>query len=379
MCRVIAFAIFVGLVGTARAELPGAVESKSQVFDYGNYDPYDRSNLYGFNHAPSVTRAGDGDQLQAAWFSGPYEASIHQVILGSSSDDGGQTWNKAEVLNDEPRKSDFDPGFVDAGDRTYLFFSTGRWTRWPFVGFRDAENSQVGGKSFAIQLRSKSRGDAKWSDAVNIGAERGWNCRSNGLKLSTGELLIPTHRLDPLPYVSSVWISSDEGKSWTRGSEVSVQGKTGAAEPSIAELPDGRIVMSLRANDGHVWFSRSTDRGRTWSAAEQSELTGAASSSNVFCTSDGRLVLTYNSSAPERTQLSLRVSDDAGKTWSDALSIAEVAQPVEGDEVYSRQVCYPSVCQLNDGALRVVWTEIEVSPNVQSGIIQSALVRLNEK
>jgi hypothetical protein len=199
------------------------------------------------------------------------------------------------------------------------------------------------------------------------------------LRLSTGELLIPTHRLDPLPYVSSVWISSDEGKTWTRGSEVSVPGKTGAAEPSIAELPDGQIVMSLRTNDGRVWLARSKDRGHSWSPAERTELVGAASSSNLFCTSNGRLVLTYNSSTPDRTQLSLRVSEDAGHTWSEPLLIAEVEPPTEGDEVYSRQVCYPSVCEIDDGALRIVWAEIEVSPTVQSGVIQSALVHLKEK
>lgn len=358
----IIFAVFVGLVGLAHGEEPGAVESKSLVFDYGNYDPYDRANLYGFNHAPSVTRVDrdslQSDQLQTAWLSGAYEASSQQVILGATSDDGGQTWKKAEVLNDEPRKSDFDPRFIDADDRTYLFFSTGRWMRWPFVGFRDAENAQVGGKSFAIQVLEKSSRDGKWSGAVDIGTERDWNCRSNGLRLSTGELLIPTHRLDPLPYMSSVWISSDDSTSWTRGSEVSVPGKTG-----VAELPDGQIVMSLRANDGHVSLARSKDRGRTWSEAERTELTGAASSSNVSCTSAGRLVLTDNSSAPERTRLSLRVSEDTGKTWSDALTIADVEQPGEGDEVYGRQVCYPSVCELDDGALRIVWADIESAPS----------------
>lgn len=178
MLRTTTFIVLASLTVIARADTPGVVESKSLVFDFGNYDPYDRANLYGLNHAPSVTCVGK-DQLQTAWFSGPYEASIHQVILGATSD-------------------------------------------------------------------------------------------------------------------------------------------------------------------------------------------------------GGRIVLTYNSSAPERTQLSLRVSDDAGKTWSDPLVIAEVQPPADGDEICSRQVCYPSVCELDDGRLRIVWADIEVSPNVQSGVIQSALVRLKE-
>ena len=62
----------------------------STVFEYGNSDPYDRANLYGFNHAPNVTVAPDGS-LIAAWFSGAHEGDIHQLILQAKSADGGKS------------------------------------------------------------------------------------------------------------------------------------------------------------------------------------------------------------------------------------------------------------------------------------------------
>jgi len=189
--------------------------------------------------------------------------------------------------------------------------------------------------------------------------------------------LLPLHRLDPQPYVASVMISSDGGATWRRGADVSTPGQIGAAEPSIAQLADGSLLMSLRVSDGRIWLARSSDLGRTWSDPERTELVAAASSSNVFCTTGARLLLTYNSSAPERTELSMVESVDGGRSWSRPLSLAEIAAPTDDDEVYSRQVCYPSVCELDDGALRVVWAEIEVSPKLQSGIIQSARVRLS--
>jgi hypothetical protein len=50
------------------------------------------------------------------------------------------------------------------------------------------------------------------------------------------------------------------------------QSLRGAIEPTLAEMPDGRILMVLRANAGSVdpnsgfkWFSLSGDHGRTWS------------------------------------------------------------------------------------------------------------------
>ena len=66
------------------------VVSRTTVHEHPHADPYDRANLYGFNHAPSVTTLTDG-RLLAAWFSGPFEASVDQVILGAYSSDGGQT------------------------------------------------------------------------------------------------------------------------------------------------------------------------------------------------------------------------------------------------------------------------------------------------
>ena len=100
----------------------------------------------------------------------------------------------------------------------------------------------------------------------------------------------------------------------------------------------------------------------------------------MFCASEGTLLLTYNSSAPLRSQLALRASHDAGKSWTKPLVIAEIEPPSEDEEVYSRQVCYPSVCELENGALRIAWARIEVSSKLQSGVIESALVRLyNDK
>src|SRR5438093_5203436 len=130
-----------------RAAIPARapnIISCSLIFRHPACDPYDRENRHGFNHAPSVTMLSDG-RLLAAWFSAPFEASVQQVILASSSLDGGVSWTPAEVLQDSPRLSDFDPAFIADGRRTWFFFSAGRWIRWPFL--RDEKN-QVGVNSY---------------------------------------------------------------------------------------------------------------------------------------------------------------------------------------------------------------------------------------
>jgi hypothetical protein len=367
---------FVILQGTCRAQLSAVLESKATVFKYSRSDPYDRENLYGMNHAPSIIRLPDG-KLCAAWFSGPFEASVHQVILGSFSSDGGKTWSEAQVLNDEPRKSDFDPAFISDGKRTWLFFTAGRWDRYPFVGRRAAEQEQVGAKSYWLLTRYSDDSGKTWSRPERVLGETGFTCRSNGIALSSGELLLPVQTTDS-PHTSGVIKSTDGGKTWKRFGWVATPEKIGAAEPTIAELPGGRVLMATRSNDGLLWTAIATDRGETWGKPAKTDVVAAGASHNLLRLSDGRIVLTHSESPPPlRSPLTVRISaDNDGQKWGPPLLVDEVPRPEEGGTVWSRQVTYPSACQLEDGTVVIVWAKLEASPDSQWGIIESARLRV---
>ena len=370
-------AVLLLLARASSAKVPpeAVVLSTGDVYAYDKADPYDLGNLYGFNHAPSVTLLPDG-RLLTAWFSGPYEASVHQVILGSYSSDQGQTWTDAEVLQDDPHRSDFDPAFIANEDRTWLFFTVGRWNRYPFVGLRDAEKREVGIDSFKLFSRTFEGSNEAWSEPRQVMETAGWGCRSNGIILSSGELLLPIYDFHP-PYTSAVLISSDDGESWERFGRVQPPDNVGAAEPTVAELPSGRLIMALRTTDGHLWTSVSSDRGKNWSAPVMSDMIAAQTSHNLFCTSKGVLVLTHNASRPPlRTPLTLRTSLDEGRTWSDPIVLDEVESADEKDVFWSRQVTYPSVIELSDGTLAIVWAKLEISNRRQSGVIRCARVKL---
>ena len=347
------------------------VVSRSTVFEHPNSDPYDRANRFGFNHAPSVTTLADG-RLLCAWFSGPFEASVDQVILASYSSDGGRTWSDAEVLQDFPHTSDFDPAFLSNGSRTWLFFSRGRWNRYPFV--RGERDGGIGVKSFQMFHRYTDDSGETWSAPQALPIERGYNCRSNGIRLSSGELLVPTHLL--LGEDSGVLKSRDDGKTWTRHTGVSTP--AGQAEPTIAELKSGAVMMFLRTNDGHLWRTVSHDRGETWSVPEKTDMLAAAASHNLFRTEDGRLVLTHDESPPPfRSPLTVRVSEDDGRSWSEPFTLAAVPRPQQGDAIWGLQVTYPSATQLSKGTIVIVWARIALGDDEQWGDIQSARVRID--
>jgi len=344
------------------------VLSRSLIFRYENADPYDLKNLYGFNHATSIMTLPDG-RLLAAWFSGPFEASVHQVILASYSSDKGQTWAPAFELQNTPRTSDFDPAFIRDGKRVWFFYSAGRWNRYPFV--RDQKH-EVGVESFKVYHRYSDDSGRSWSSPTLVLEKIGMGCRSNGIKLSTGELLLPLHGF--LSGVASVLKSADGGKTWHRFGEIRTA--TVAHEPSIAELPSGEIMMVLRTGDGVLWQAFSKDKGETWLPAEKTDIVAARSSHNLFRLEDGRIVLTHNASKSVRTPLTLRLSTDAGMTWNEPLVIAAVPVPGPDDQVWTRQVSYPSVTTIDARTLAVAWGEISISNVEQRGDIYLAKVQV---
>lgn len=350
------------------------VRSRSQVFKYHTADPYDRANLYGFNHAPSVVQMPDG-RLLAAWFSGPYEAAVHQVILGCYSDDGGATWSDVQVLQDDPVRSDFDPAFIRAGDRVYMCYSVGRWNKYPSYRPGPGEEAATGPESFTIQCRWSDDSGETWSDPVRMHDSTGWGCRSNGIQLQTGELVLPTH--DFLKWQSASLVSSDDGKTWTRSEPID-PGGIKVAEPCIAQCDSGTLIMATRCRDGVMRFSRSTDRGASWSAPEEAGIVAGDSSPSLITLSDGTLVLTYTASPPpNRTSLGVRTSKDEGRTWSDVLEVASVEAAEPGEDFWSHSACYPSATELPDGRVLVVWTQISMSPSWQGGTIESAVIQVN--
>jgi predicted neuraminidase len=345
---------------------PPQILSRSVVFQHPSRDPYARDNFFGFNHAPSLVLLPD-ERLLAAWFSGPFEASVDQAILGAYSSDGGQTWGKSFVLQDFPHLSDFDPAFIADGTQTFFFFSAGRENRYPVL---HDEKNRVGVASFNTYVSSSEDSGRQWS-TPKVAGEHVY-CRSNGVRLSTGELLLPVYEI---PSRGGVLKSMDDGKSWRHYGQITTP--FGAGEPSIAELKSGAVIMVLRTSDGFLWKTLSTDKGEHWSDPVRTNIHAATTSHNIFRTRDGTMLLTLNESAPRiRTPLVMRESTDDGDSWSDPVTLTEIQIPKAGDSVWAREVSYPSVAELKDGTVVVVWAKLILSDTEQWGDIEAVRIRV---
>jgi predicted neuraminidase len=349
-CFLIAYLI-VSLAALDAAEEPAIqITDRTVIFKHTSTDPKDPANTSGYNLGPSITVLPDG-RLMAAWFSSPSEGAESQRIVQAFSSDQGHTWGEATVLQDIAGRADFDPSLFVAGKETFLFFS--------------CFDPQID-----IYFRRSSDSAKTWTELVKIN-QPNHTTRSNGIALSTGELLVPLHTRGTK--AGGVMKSRDGGKTWTRfGAVANPEGQGG--EPTIAETKSGKIHMMLRTKDGLLWRSISADKGETWSAPEKTGLTATSSASHLLCTRDGTLVLTYNPGpTPLRFPLLMRTSRDEGVTWSEPTLLADRPTKVGG-----WSICYPTLTELADGTLIAIWSQIKGSPGELYGDIHAARIVLKK-
>ena len=152
---------------------------------------------------------------------------------------------------------------------------------------------------------------------------------SSLLELRTGRLLLPFHggvgHQGTQHNVAGCFFSDDGGSTWHCATHTVDLPMRGAMEASVAELPDGELVMSLRTQLGAVFLAHSCDSGETWSLPQTTGLKAPESCTCLRCvpgTDD--LLLFWNDSSYDpthhhfglRTPLSVALSSDRGHTWT---------------------------------------------------------------
>lgn len=280
------------------------------------------SEGYGIYRIPSVCMTPGGrllafSEARRSFLSRGWECHINngREILSSelhcamkSSEDGGKTWSEQTII------PQLEKGFTyEARDPSPLCdYDTGEiflFTRGPYV------------------ISSKDDGKT-WSEPSSLsGALSGdWNDLTSGTGNSAIQFRLGKYkgRLVTALYGSNVVcliFSDDHGKTWQPGA-YHVANKNG--EPSIAELSDGRLIVSPRHGDEKLGrkFLISEDGGGSFSeircepaipmsgqgeivACEPIEIAGKGKVHPIICCGP----------AENKTRLTVMVSLDDCKTW----------------------------------------------------------------
>jgi predicted neuraminidase len=352
-------------------------------------------------HGSSIVNLPNGDFL-AAWFEGSGERTADDVkIMGARLKKGEAVWSKPFPMADTYNIPDCNPVlFLNHQNKLFLVWIAVQANRWEYsiLKYKTSIDYNKNGapiwnwqdnillkpnENFAKEVKSKFKdlpnGTSAWAayapeydkmiiDAAKDEGKRsiGWMTRIKPLLLGENKILLPLYS-DGFNF-SLVVISDDDGTNWQPSLPIVGRGNV---QPSLIQKKDGTIVSYMRDNGDappRVQVSESVDTGRTWTAAQKTEIPNTASV-QVLKLSDGRWAFIGNDIDDGRYQISLYLSDDEGKTWNWKTHLEQVKK---GEGSFS----YPSMLQAADGMLHITYSyqQQEKLESIKYVVVNPALI-----
>ena len=249
------------------------------------------------------------------------------------SEDGGKTWGALKVLWDDGNNVCGNPAPVFDTETGILFLLS----TWNLGEDHEQEIiAQTSRDTRRIFLLSSPDGGTSWSAPLEITLsvkkpEWTWYatgpCHGIQLKsgLHRGRMVIPCDHIeaDSKKYYSHVIYSDDHGQTWQIGD---ITPMDQVNECTVAELSDGRLLLNMRNYDRTAKarkISHSTDGGQTWGPviSDQALVEPICQASLLKMPGrrrkPGKLLFLNPSDESNRIRMTLHISNDDGKTWTD--------------------------------------------------------------
>jgi sialidase-1 len=304
---------------------------------------------------PAIVTAPNGDLVAAIDERVPSCADLNGSkdinIVIRRSNDNGNTWSEIQTVVDYPLgQSASDPSMiVDNYTREiFLFFNFMDHSKEKDVYYLRVTKSSDNGKTWSTPRDiTKDITKPEWhNDFKFITSGR-------GIQPKSGKLL---HTLVNLQHGLHLFYSDDHGKTWHLINTPIQPGD----ESKVVELADGTWMVNSRVKGiGMRYVHTSTDQGKTWTSRPDSTLTDPGCNASIVrysLVADGadknRLLFSNANSSKERNNMTVRISYDEGKTWS------------EGKTIYAGGAAYSSLTVLSNGEVILFFEKDDYTKNV---------------
>ena len=306
------------------------------------------------------------------------------------SKDDGRTWTKLAQLYDGPKPGTPRSGLlVRAKDGTIVMAYHDKDT-YKRVWDKKAKQYSDDSRQDIWTIRSRDGGKT-WSDRQRIFSGYG-AIFINIMQSDNGNIVLPLQGLmvGRNHHCMCSYTSADVGKTWRKSNVIDLGGQgnhEGAYEGTIGQLSDGRLWMLIRTNLDQFWSAYSSDNGVYWRVIRPSGIDASSAPGFLLRLQSGRLVLVWNRLYPEgknsyprrkgdghgttesaswhRSELSMALSEDDGRTWTKPVVIAHTKS--------KRGIAYPDVLERRPGEIWVT-TRHPIKPRVRISLKESDYV-----
>lgn len=349
------------------------------------------------NHSSCVVELPNGDLL-ACWFHGSGERTADDVrVEGARLRRGTSTWGPRFTLADTPGFPDCNPAmFLDPQGRLWLVWITIQSNRWEssllkyqrsedFLGdgpprwndrgvihlkppaeFANAALAHFGrveaGRLAAApdeEARGKVREEFATYRALatdRLGQRLGWMPRAHPFVLEGRRLILPLYS-DGFDF-SLMALSDDGGETWRTSTPLLGEGNI---QPSLVRRRDGSLLALMRDNGPppkRLHQAESRDGGETWSAVTDHAVPNPGSGAEIVGLRDGLWALIGNDTETGRHRLTVRLSDDEGRTWRWIRALEEESAGPDAGRYH-----YPSLIEAADGTLHATYSHHTHGPS----------------
>ncbi len=304
---------------------------------------------------PALVTAPNGDLVATIDERIPSCADLNNnkdinIVMRRSSDNG-KTWSDIETVIDFPfGKSASDPSMIVDRETNEIFL---------FYNFMDLENEN--GIYYLHVMKSADNGKT-WGEPMDITSQitkPEWRTdfkfitSGRGIQTRSGKLL---HTMVNLKNGLHLFGSNDHGKTW-----FFIDTPINPADESkVLELADGSWMINSRVyHKGLRIVHTSTDGGKTWKTIEEPQLIDPGNNASIIrytAIQDGydknRLLFSNTKMTKGRSNMTVRISYDEGKTWS------------EGKTIYPGSAGYSSMTIMKNGDIGLFFEKEEYTENV---------------
>lgn len=274
---------------------------------------------------PILRRTANGELLCVCECDGPSEPHIENRVYAFHSGDNGATWSSKEKVYPEDGNAVACTEVAVLGDEitAYCSVHSGKFYLWNCAAMKSVDNGYTWenvGTPPHFSEYALLRAAIRTADGNIVFPYQCYPITIDNRAEVLKNPRLPEMRVEDThaPYCETgVLVSRDNGKTYERymASRMENDEFWVFSEPTVVELPDGRLVILMRRDgSGCFWRTESRDGGKTWSETVATDIISPSNKPKLIRMGN-KVALAHTPSPDRRYPFALWISDDNMETW----------------------------------------------------------------